>query len=188
MQFLSEKGATLETSPARHVNAMSTPCQRHVNATKSSPITPRSALPIDEIGRPGTSNVSCTSDDPKIWCFKVFAPGQDVCLSVLTKAGMHSAKGKSCPIWSAFYNPSLPGYICAFCEDIEGFHPRYSRLVPLAQIAEPHFLEEFPSRPQGHIFPGPRSPQSQKNTYRHCYFADDSLTGVVSKITMLCYE
>ena len=25
-------------------------------------------------------------------------------------------------------------------------------------------------------------------TYRHCYFADDSLTGVVSKITMPCYR
>ena len=41
--------------------------------------------------------------------------------------------------------------------------PRDPPRDPSETFPKPHFLEEFPSRPQGHIFPVPRSPRSQNS-------------------------
>jgi len=87
-----------------------------------------------------------TAKDPRLWCCKTFAPERELCLSLLLKAGTFLSAGTPCPIFSAFYNPSLRGYIYleahkendirAFSKGIRGISPWQIRLVPVAQMPQ----------------------------------------------------
>jgi transcription elongation factor SPT5 len=84
--------------------------------------------------------------DPRLWCCKTFAPERDLCISLLLKAGIELSAGRTPPVYSVFYNPSLRGYIYIeahkendireFSKGIRGISPWQIRLVPVAQMAQ----------------------------------------------------
>jgi hypothetical protein len=101
---------------------------------------------VRETGKNLTVTVPDAARDPRLWVIKTFAPERELVLSLLLKAGECSLNGKECPLYSAFYNPALRGYIYVeahkendirtFSKGIRGISPWGIKLVPVGQMPQ----------------------------------------------------
>ena len=158
--FRSHFGDKICTAFTHHLHATSTPPPRDLHATVAPPGPPKICTFI-------TKNPAFETH------FVIF----DNLLALVETVVSCRRNIISCKIGPCFHTRffvDAPGMIISWLFVHEtprtpqltpNSHPAHTQLTPdytpPQTLPKPHFLEEFPNRPRGHIFPGPRSPQSQ---------------------------